>query len=221
MLFARLRDADPATAVRVDPRNGRRIVRALEVLAQGEGTHGAALPEEPVPWRARSSRAHESARRARRATGRARRAHVGGRPPGRGRSSCRHEVSSGWHRTPRDRLRAGAGAAVRDETQSEAIAETQALTRRYARRQVSWFRRYPGVVWSTRGTSMSTRPDTGSHDIDPRVRPERHRVRHRPLAGRRPDAVVEQPAPRHPAQAHRPARAVPRRRRRPTRSSAP
>ena len=29
----------------------------------------------------------------------------------------------------------------------EAIAETQRLTRRYARRQVSWFGRYPGLVW--------------------------------------------------------------------------
>ena len=29
--------------------------------------------------------------------------------------------------------------------EAEAIAETQALTRRYARRQVSWFKRYPGV----------------------------------------------------------------------------
>ena len=47
VLFARLREADPATAARVDPRNGRRIVRALEVLAQGERTHGAALPDEP------------------------------------------------------------------------------------------------------------------------------------------------------------------------------
>ncbi len=51
VLFARLRDADPATADRVDPRNGRRVVRALEVLAQGEGTHRGALPEEPTPWR--------------------------------------------------------------------------------------------------------------------------------------------------------------------------
>ncbi len=51
-LYARLRVADPVTAERVDPRNGRRIVRALEVLAQGEATHGAALPDEPVRWRA-------------------------------------------------------------------------------------------------------------------------------------------------------------------------
>ena len=51
-LFARLRDVDPLTAERVDPRNGRRIVRALEVLEQGAATHGAALPEAPVLWHA-------------------------------------------------------------------------------------------------------------------------------------------------------------------------
>jgi tRNA dimethylallyltransferase len=37
-------------------------------------------------------------------------------------------------------------------TEAEAIAETQALTRRYARRQVSWFRRYPDIRWMDAGT---------------------------------------------------------------------
>ena len=32
-------------------------------------------------------------------------------------------------------------------TQVEAIEQTQALTRRYARRQVSWFKRYANVKW--------------------------------------------------------------------------
>ena len=32
-------------------------------------------------------------------------------------------------------------------TEREAIAQTQALTRRYARRQVSWFKRYPDLEW--------------------------------------------------------------------------
>jgi tRNA dimethylallyltransferase len=31
--------------------------------------------------------------------------------------------------------------------EADAIAQTQALTRRYARRQVSWFRRYEGLTW--------------------------------------------------------------------------
>ena len=32
-------------------------------------------------------------------------------------------------------------------TEREAIEQAQALTRRYARRQVGWFRRYPGTCW--------------------------------------------------------------------------
>ena len=35
----------------------------------------------------------------------------------------------------------------------EAIAETQALTRRYARRQVSWFKRYADVTWLSAGAT--------------------------------------------------------------------
>src|SRR5690606_37334601 len=34
-----------------------------------------------------------------------------------------------------------------EKSESEAIAETQALTRRYARRQVSWFKRYADIEW--------------------------------------------------------------------------
>src|SRR3546814_15588070 len=48
VLFARLRDADPVTAARIDPHNGRRIVRALEVLAPGSETPGARSAERRV-----------------------------------------------------------------------------------------------------------------------------------------------------------------------------
>jgi tRNA dimethylallyltransferase len=34
-----------------------------------------------------------------------------------------------------------------DLSQTEAISQTQQLTRRYARRQVSWFKRYPQLTW--------------------------------------------------------------------------
>ena len=40
-----------------------------------------------------------------------------------------------------------------DATERQAIAETQALTRRYARRQVSWFKRYPGIRWVESGAA--------------------------------------------------------------------
>jgi len=32
-------------------------------------------------------------------------------------------------------------------TEAEAIAQTRVLTRKYARRQVGWFRRYPQTTW--------------------------------------------------------------------------
>jgi tRNA dimethylallyltransferase len=32
-------------------------------------------------------------------------------------------------------------------SEADAIAQTQQLTRRYARRQMSWFRRYPSIAW--------------------------------------------------------------------------
>jgi tRNA dimethylallyltransferase len=49
---------------------------------------------------------------------------------------------------------------IRSElTQEQAIAETQALTRRYARRQVSWFKRY----------ESSTLLDVSAHDSHTQV----------------------------------------------------
>jgi tRNA dimethylallyltransferase len=148
-LYARLRDQDPATAARVDPRNGRRIVRALEVLAQGSATHGAALPEAPVLW-------HVPTR-------------IIGVDVPRGELVARLDtrVEGMWLEglvAEAERLRERgleSGVTARraigyaqalaqlagDMTEAEAIAETQALTRRYARRQVSWFRRYPGIEW--------------------------------------------------------------------------
>ena len=47
-------------------------------------------------------------------------------------------------------------------TRAEAIAETQALTRRYARRQVSWFRRYRDVAWSQSGEDVVLQRILGS-----------------------------------------------------------
>lgn len=152
VLYARLRDADPATAGRVDPRNGRRIVRALEVLMQGSATHGAALPEAPLAW-------HPATRV------------VGVHAP-RHLLVPRldHRVAAMWAGGLLDEvvaLRArGLEHAVTARRaigyaqalaqlagtlpEHEAIAQAQALTRRYARRQVSWFRRYPGIRWIDR-----------------------------------------------------------------------
>lgn len=149
VLLDRLRAADPETAARVDPQNGRRIVRALEVLEQGSSTHGAALPEAPELWhpRTRLIALHvERSELVQRLDSRVLRMWASG---------LLDEV---------DGLRAhglGDGVTARRAigyaqalaqlegrmTEAEAIAETQALTRRYARRQVSWFRRYRELEW--------------------------------------------------------------------------
>jgi tRNA dimethylallyltransferase len=153
-LYDRLARLDPAAAQRVDPRNARRVVRALEVLALGESTHGAALPEEPVAWRPATLVGLTLERSAL-------------------VTRLNHRVERMWAQGMLDetaRLRdqglergvtasraigyaQALGQLRGDLSQDDAIAETQALTRRYARRQVSWFRRYRDVRWVEAGTA--------------------------------------------------------------------
>uniref|UniRef100_UPI0013587CFA tRNA (adenosine(37)-N6)-dimethylallyltransferase MiaA n=1 Tax=Agromyces humi TaxID=1766800 RepID=UPI0013587CFA len=51
LLHARLRALDAETAASVDAQNGRRIVRALEVIELTGEPKAARLPDEPVSWR--------------------------------------------------------------------------------------------------------------------------------------------------------------------------
>lgn len=147
-LFDELRRRDPETAARVDPRNTRRLVRALEVLEQGAAGHGAALPEKPVPWRPV------------RIVGLAlERAELVERLDRRVERMWRDGMLAETERLRADGLERGKTASRAigyaqalaqlkgESSEAEAIAETQALTRRYARRQVSWFRRYDVVRW--------------------------------------------------------------------------
>ncbi|MGZ8805263.1 MAG: tRNA (adenosine(37)-N6)-dimethylallyltransferase MiaA [Microbacterium sp.] len=156
VLYERLRTADPVTAERVDPRNGRRIVRALEVLAQGEATHGAALPDEPVPWRPSTILGLSSPRDelVARLDARVERMWADGLL-----TEVEGLRAQGLERGVTARRAIGYAQALAQLAgtmpEAEAIAETQALTRRYARRQVSWFRRYADVTWRTTG-----------HDVD-------------------------------------------------------
>jgi tRNA dimethylallyltransferase len=161
ILFARLRDADPETAARIDPKNGRRIVRALEVLAQGATTHGAALPDEPVLWRPETRIVGMTVPRAElveRLDTRVERMWAEG---------LLEEVAKlrleGLEDGVTARRAIGYAQALSqlagDLSEQEAIAETQALTRRYARRQVSWFKRYAAVEWAVPGTDAGALAD--------------------------------------------------------------
>ena len=147
------------TAERVDPRNGRRIVRALEVLAQGAATHGATLPEEPVLWHPSTIIGLTMPRTelVARLDARVERMWAEGLVDE--VDALRAEGLEAGVTARRAIGYAQALAQLRGEaTREEAIAETQALTRRYARRQVSWFKRYPDVLWSPVGADVLLDP---------------------------------------------------------------
>lgn len=153
-LFARLRAQDPVTAERIDPHNARRVVRALEVLAQGEQTHGAALPEEPVLWHPHTEIVGIHRDRAELVEALDRRAAA--MWPAGLLAEVEQLRARGLEQGVTARRAIGYAQALAqlagELSEAEAIAETQALTRRYARRQVSWFRRYPGIRWTAPGT---------------------------------------------------------------------
>lgn len=148
-VYARLRELDPSTAEKVDPRNGRRIVRALEVLELGERTHGAMLPQEPVLWHRATEIVGVAVPREELVQ------RLDARVEAMWRDGLVDEVRAlrerGLEQGVTARRAIGYAQALAElageMTEAEAIAETQALTRRYARRQVSWFKRYDGIRW--------------------------------------------------------------------------
>ncbi|MFF7292286.1 tRNA (adenosine(37)-N6)-dimethylallyltransferase MiaA [Microbacterium sp. NPDC008134] len=148
-LLARLQKADPATAARIDPKNSRRIVRALEVLEQGATAHGAALPATPTLWQqnTRVIGVHvDRAALVERLDARVERMWADGLL-----AEVERLRSHGLERGVTASRAIGYAQALGQLdgrlSEAEAIAETQALTRRYARRQVSWFKRYPSIEW--------------------------------------------------------------------------
>lgn len=160
-LHERLKTLDPATAARVDPRNGRRIVRALEVLAQGADTHGAALPDAPTLWHQPTTIIGVELDRAVLVE------RLDRRVEGMWRGGLLDEVAvlreRGLERGATASRAIGYAQALAqlngELTEGEAIAQTQSLTRRYARRQVSWFRRYDGVRWIAPDTDVEALVD--------------------------------------------------------------
>ncbi|MGN6273719.1 MAG: tRNA (adenosine(37)-N6)-dimethylallyltransferase MiaA [Protaetiibacter sp.] len=145
-LFARLRELDPTAAEAIGPHNGRRIVRALEVIELTGEPFGSGLPEESGTWRPTVTIGLrlDRERLVTRLDERVERMWRAGlvdevarlRPAGFGTTAAR---AIGYAQALRQL------DAELDEAQ--AIAETQSLTRRYARRQVSWFGRARDTVW--------------------------------------------------------------------------
>jgi tRNA dimethylallyltransferase len=145
-LHSRLREVDPAAAEAIGAHNGRRLVRALEVVALTGEPFGSGLPDETARWRPsvsiglRSERSVLVPRLDRRVEAMWSEGLVAEvaalRPAGLGTTASR---AIGY---------AQALAHLDGELdEAQAIDRTAALTRRYARRQVSWFARYRDTVW--------------------------------------------------------------------------
>jgi tRNA dimethylallyltransferase len=147
-----LQRTDPVAAERIGPHNARRLVRALEVGEITGEPFSAALPDEADRWRASSivGIAEDRSVLVERLDERVRRMWADG---------LVDEVRGLLPRGLAEGVTASraigyaqAAAQLRGDLDEEAaVAETQALTRRYARRQVSWFKRYPEVDWATTG----------------------------------------------------------------------
>lgn len=145
-MHARLLAVDAAAAAAIGPHNGRRLVRALEaVTLTGEPFRVGLPPEESLVRRTiiqhqRADRAELVARLDARvaamwALGIVEEARAL-REAGIERGTTAQQAIG--YRQALDQLDGRIDEA-------EAIASTQALTRRYARRQVSWFQRYPAA----------------------------------------------------------------------------
>jgi tRNA dimethylallyltransferase len=146
-MHARLAERDPEAAARILPTNGRRIVRALEVVLLTGGPFVATLPAPTPHYRA---------------------VHIGvDRDPAELDERIAQRVEHMWSDGFVDEVRVLEQVGLREGrtasralgyqqvlrflagecTEDEARVETIAATRRFVRRQRSWFRRDPAVVW--------------------------------------------------------------------------
>jgi tRNA dimethylallyltransferase len=156
-LHARLARLDPAAAAAILPGNGRRVVRALEVLEISGRPFTATLPRyeavrDVIQLGLQVPRAELDERIAARVAGMWRAGLV---------AEVRGLAAAGL-RQGRTASRALGYAQVLRYLdgrwpQEQAAAETVKATRRFVRRQESWFRRDPRVRWLPDGPDLAER----------------------------------------------------------------
>ncbi|MGH3391233.1 MAG: tRNA (adenosine(37)-N6)-dimethylallyltransferase MiaA [Actinomadura sp.] len=147
VLHGRLREADPRAAAAILPSNGRRIVRALEVIEISGRPFTATLPEHRSLYDAvqigltvpRPELDERITVRVERMWAAGFVAEVRALEP----AGLRDGLTAGRALGYAQVLRFLAG----EWTEEHAKAETVRATRRFARRQESWFRRDPRVHW--------------------------------------------------------------------------
>jgi tRNA dimethylallyltransferase len=150
-LHARLAALDPAAAAAILPSNGRRIVRALEVIEISGRPFTATLPT------------YETARPAVQVAVQVPRAELDQRIAGRVDAMWQGGFEDEVRRLETQGLREGLTASRAlgyaqmlrhldgEWTREQARDETVRATRRFARRQESWFRRDPRITWLDAG----------------------------------------------------------------------
>jgi tRNA dimethylallyltransferase len=156
-MHARLAAADPVAAGAILPGNGRRIIRALEVIELSGRPFSATLPEYqsvyPVVQIGMAvPRAELDQRIAERVN------HMWEL----GFVAEVHRLEAAGLRDGRTASRALGYAQVLkfldgDSSEKEAVEQTIHATRRFVRRQESWFRRDPRVVWLPGGPDRLNR----------------------------------------------------------------
>lgn len=147
-MHEKLRELDPVAAGRIIPENGRRAVRAIEIVMLTGQPFAAALPEVPDDWQPVLEIGINGARE-----------DLIVRLEGR--------VHKMWQAGLVDEVRSLIPAGIRDGktssraigyaqalaqidnelSEEEAVADTVRLTQKYARRQMSWFRRDQRIHW--------------------------------------------------------------------------
>lgn len=147
-MHRRLQALDPIAASRIIPENGRRSVRAIEIVTLTGEPFAAALPDVPEDWQPVLEIGIN-----------------GDRDDLRARLETR--VHKMWQQGLIDEVRSLESRGIREGktssvaigyaqalrqidgeiTEAEAIADTVRLTQKYARRQMSWFRRDQRIQW--------------------------------------------------------------------------
>ena len=147
-MHAKLAALDPVAASRIIPQNGRRSVRAIEIVTMTGKPFAAALPEVPTEWQPslqvglngpREDLVERLELRVQRMWQQGLVAEVEGL------------IEQGL-RDAKTAKRAIGYAQALDQLDGEieqeaAIADTVRLTQKYARRQMSWFRRDKRINW--------------------------------------------------------------------------
>ena len=147
-MHRRLKELDPIAASRIIPQNGRRSVRAIEIVTLTGEPFAAALPEEPENWQPVLEIGVNGLREnlVQRLESRVNRMWQQGLV-----QEAESLIPFGIRDGKTSSRAIGYSQALAqidgEFTEQEAIADTVRLTQKYARRQMSWFKRDERINW--------------------------------------------------------------------------